>query len=443
MSKLDSVQKRLDLLSKISESKQEKFKLFLINRFREKNDSQQIDSLESGLEKITEYPNFFNLLGNFYQKDRDFKNAFQCYQMTLEENPDDYWANLHLATIYRQYLIDRQLLDLNLKRQVIIDKVIEIYDRLLLKHPDDKKCLRFLGKFYGNIGKSERSIPINRHLAEIIQSQPSNLSSTQSSFSPKNLLRFLVIGSMKSGTTSLFEAIGSHPDFVKPIVKEIQFFSLFIERGYEWYFSHFPQRDKPYFTGESSTSSFDYLQVPERIAASDLDLKFIVILRNPIDRVISNFYHLKSHHNLKGRSDFNQTISEQLNLLDPYRNLLIEMASGESAINSSLPIFQDYNQFFIMRSLYSIFIRNWLNFFPQEKMLILKLQEFTEKPHLHLSKIYDFLEVSQPKANNYQPHRANVGTYKPDQLSPQLKERLVNFLKPFNRILNKDFQLKF
>jgi tetratricopeptide (TPR) repeat protein len=434
------------ILQKMSVSQQEKLLLFWKERFekynREDNNEADKDNKFS-LEQIIEQQNFFNLLGSFYLKERNFKQAFHYYQIALIEDPDDYWTNFHIAKIYQKYLIDRQLLDIDLKRKVIIERIIDIYNRLLFKKPDDRQCLRALGKFYGHIGQFDRAIPINRRLAELIQDRSTDLSPTQSIDSSKNTLRFLVLGSMKSGTTTLLEAIGSHPDFVKPIVKEIQFFALFLERGYDWYFSHFPQRDRPYFTGESSTSSFDYLHVPERIKNSDLDLKFLIILREPIARIISNFFHLKAHYNLKVKTDLDATIAEQLDNLEPYRERLIAMAAGTMAIDPTLRIFQDYNRFFIMRSLYPIFIRNWYDFFPKEKIMILRMQDFTEKPKIHLKKIYKFLEVSVPETVSYRPHRANAGKIKATPLSPQIQERLANFLQPFNRILKKDFQLDF
>jgi tetratricopeptide (TPR) repeat protein len=437
---------KLAILQEMSESQQKKLLLFWKKRFEKddlKNDCKADNDNKFSLEQIIEQQNFFNILGDFYFKERELKQAFHYYQIALNENPDDYWTNLHVATIYQKYLIDRQILDIDLKRKDIIERIIDIYNRQLLKNPDDRKCLRLLGKFYGHIGQFDRAIPINRRLAELIQDRSSNLSPTQASDSSKNTLRFLVLGSMKSGTTTLFEAIGSHPDFVKPIVKEIQFFALFLERGYDWYFSHFPQRNRPYFTGESSTSSFDYLHVPERIKNSDLDLKFLIILREPISRIISNFFHLKAHYNLKVNTDLDATISEQLDILESYRESLIDMAAGKIAIDPTLPIFQDYNRFFIMRSLYPIFIRNWYNFFPKEKIAILRMQDFTEKPKIHLRKIYKFLEVSVPETISYKPHRANAGKIKATPLSPQIQERLANFLQPFNRILKEDFQLDF
>jgi tetratricopeptide (TPR) repeat protein len=432
MNLLYTKSEKLETLKGISKLEREGLKKFLLERFRQNNNRQQLENLASGgIEAIVNLTNFFHLLGDFYSRERNCNCALKYYQLSLGEDPDNYWSNIHLAAIYRQYLNDSQLLDIDLSRKVVIDRVLDIYNRLLDKQPNDTECLRLLGKFYGHIGKSDLAIAINSHLAEIIQTQPNNFSPIQSIASPQNILRFLVLGSMKSGTTSLFEAIGSHPDFVAPIIKEIQFFALFIERGYDWYFSHFPKRNSPYFTGESSTSSLDYLHVPELIKKSNLDLKFLIILRDPIARIISNFYHLKKHHQLRGERELNAEINRQLDVLENYRDRLVEMAAGKIAIDSQLPFFQDYNQFFIMRSLYVIFLRNWLNFFPPEKFMILRLPDFTEKPKIQLKKIYSFLEVSQPDK------------YKSDPLLPETQARLINFLQPFSQILKTDFQLDF
>ena len=57
---------------------------------------------------------------------------------------------------------------------------------------------------------------------------------------------FLIVGAMKSGTTSLFSYLVQHPGIVPPRVKEVHFFDIprNFRRGEAWYRAHFPTRTK-------------------------------------------------------------------------------------------------------------------------------------------------------------------------------------------------------
>ena len=46
---------------------------------------------------------------------------------------------------------------------------------------------------------------------------------------------FLLIGAMRSGTTSLFAHLAAHPDVFPAPEKELRFFDLYHERGMAWY----------------------------------------------------------------------------------------------------------------------------------------------------------------------------------------------------------------
>ena len=51
---------------------------------------------------------------------------------------------------------------------------------------------------------------------------------------------FVIIGAQKSGTSSLYHLLSQHP-YIRPAVrKELHYFSVFFDRGTEWYRSCFP-----------------------------------------------------------------------------------------------------------------------------------------------------------------------------------------------------------
>lgn len=101
----------------------------------------------------------------------------------------------------------------------------------------------------------------------------------------------LVIGAMKSGTTSLHHYLDLHPEIAMSKVKEVDFFTEEgnWSKGVDWYGRQLP--DAARVIGESSTSYSKfpiYKGVPARIRATIPDVKLIYVLRNPIERIVSS-----------------------------------------------------------------------------------------------------------------------------------------------------------
>jgi hypothetical protein len=100
---------------------------------------------------------------------------------------------------------------------------------------------------------------------------------------------FLVIGAMKSGTTTLSHHLGDHPDvFMLP--QEGQFFDRHPERGMDWYRDLFASATTPAI-GES-TPSYMYVEHVAPAVARDLPgVRAIAILRDPVRRAYSHYWH--------------------------------------------------------------------------------------------------------------------------------------------------------
>jgi len=129
--------------------------------------------------------------------------------------------------------------------------------------------------------------------------------------SEKKAPDFIIIGAQKAGTTWLWKMLDQHPGTSLPPQKEIHYFgsSELYSRGDDWYFSHFNGLDSSKVIGEASTSYFygplpywhnksDQIEIdeslpiiPELISQKFPDIKFIVILRDPVHRAISAYSH--------------------------------------------------------------------------------------------------------------------------------------------------------
>jgi Sulfotransferase family len=122
-----------------------------------------------------------------------------------------------------------------------------------------------------------------------------------------------LIGAMKAGTSYLRKLLNAHPDIYMCEPDEPSYFvdprqlrTLYPEmwerglwRSEERYLDLFrPAGDAP-ILGEASTA---YAKlplvpgVPERIAAFNREARFIYLLRDPVERAISHYWHMARHH---------------------------------------------------------------------------------------------------------------------------------------------------
>jgi len=173
------------------------------------------------------------------------------------------------------------------------------------------------------------------------------------------LPNFLFIGPAKSASTWIFEILRSHPQIFVPPCKDIYFFDKFYGKGLEWYSDHFPPFPGKVAVGELS---HDYLFSETACTRIKKDLpgvKLIVCLRNPIDRLFSDYLFTKKHG----------LVSE---------DIFDSMKSCPEILNQSL---------------YYRPIKNYIEQFGRERLLILDFNEIKKDPDKVSEKIYRFLDV--------------------------------------------------
>jgi hypothetical protein len=112
----------------------------------------------------------------------------------------------------------------------------------------------------------------------------------------KRLPDFIVIGAMKSATSTLHEQLAEHPGFFMTREKEPNFFSNDenYANGLSWYQSFFDGARATDLCGESSTH---YTKLPtypdtvQRMKAVLPQVKLIYMMRHPVDRLVSHYLH--------------------------------------------------------------------------------------------------------------------------------------------------------
>ncbi|MGY6627967.1 MAG: sulfotransferase domain-containing protein [Oceanicaulis sp.] len=200
---------------------------------------------------------------------------------------------------------------------------------------------------------------------------------------------FVIPGAMKSGTTTLADYLGMHPQISFARQKEP---NMIMRHDYDRLMPGFqppnPLRiDDEYkkcfdvaqsgqLTGEASTAYFADEKSPFLLKERNSKLKCIFILRDPIDRAYSAFNYLRS------------TFIESEN---KFYNALNSEILGER--DNIWPTWR-----FINYSKYQIHLRRWAQAFPREQMLLLEFEEFKFQPLDFVNKVYQFLEL--PMENN-------------------------------------------
>lgn len=116
---------------------------------------------------------------------------------------------------------------------------------------------------------------------------------------------FAIIGAMKCGTTTLHEQLALRSGFFMSRPKEPNFFSDESEfaRGVDWYAGLFAGADERQMCGESSTH---YTKIPthphaaERMHALLPKARLIYVMRDPVERLISQYLHEWSTREVEG-----------------------------------------------------------------------------------------------------------------------------------------------
>lgn len=107
----------------------------------------------------------------------------------------------------------------------------------------------------------------------------------------------LGIGGQKCASSWLHAIAGSHPEIVISSPKEVDFFSYYFDRGYQWYDSHFPVSETAKVRFESSPSYMIDPRAAGRAAAYNPNMQVLALLRDPVKRAFSNHMHeiIKGH----------------------------------------------------------------------------------------------------------------------------------------------------
>ncbi|MBX9948522.1 MAG: sulfotransferase [Candidatus Obscuribacterales bacterium] len=224
---------------------------------------------------------------------------------------------------------------------------------------------------------------------------------------------FFIAGAQRSGTTYLHTILTEHPEIElnQPWWPEPKFFlnedapSRIDEYLKKYYF----RNDEP-LHGEKSVCYMEHTEVIERIARSFPDARIIFILRDPVDRAISNYWY--SFGNQLENATIEQALMDESFAERPY---------DKAKIIGCPPYY------YLRRGKYSGYLDKYLEYFDRSQIKILVSEVFFNNARA-ISDLFEFLNI---KSDFSPPSMARkVNSYLPsdkDMSGSQVEKFLTNY----------------
>lgn len=209
----------------------------------------------------------------------------------------------------------------------------------------------------------------------------------------------IIIGSMKCGTTSLFDYLSLHPEICPSKPKEPEFFSekqnhkKHVKSYWDLWPTFEKQRHSVLLEGSTGYTKQPYeSNVAHKIYKTKINPYFIYIIRNPYDRIESHATHRNKTINI-----FNKRIQE--NMID---------------------ITKYYYQ-----------IRFYERYFSKSQIKVLTLEQLQEEPDKCLNDLFDFLNIQRIEIKHKNIHSNKTRGTSKKPLKAIIKNPKLKFAKKF------------
>jgi hypothetical protein len=215
----------------------------------------------------------------------------------------------------------------------------------------------------------------------------------------------MIIGAQKCGTTTLFRILNDHPSINGCDQKEPHFFSTAKNwrNGLDQYHMLFKEKEGALYFEASTTYTFyplRNLHIWDNIFDYNPNMKFIYIVRNPVDRIVSSYMHT-------------------------YERGYTDLDIGEALIKERL---------LIELTRYYTQISPYIKKFGRDKILLIDFEDLIKKKEMVLEQVSEFLLVDIKKFPKSDQVHANVsvGGHKKHHKydSPSLPLKVIRKFSP-------------
>lgn len=231
------------------------------------------------------------------------------------------------------------------------------------------------------------------------------------------LPHFLGLGVQKGGTTSLQRLLEQHPNVFLPRAKELHYFSLHYAKGEAWYKTHFEEAGAKQLCGEITPYYLFHPEAHKRISQLLPQAKLIVLLRDPIDRALSQYFHSK------------RLGLEPLELEKALKAEDSRLSGADQVLVHPDGRHQSHQEnSYLSRSRYEKQLPVWQKLYPPEQLLVMRSEDLFDKPDLVWERVLKFLELPLIPLPKTVP--ANAGQGESAKVVQELKSALRKQLQP-------------
>ncbi|XP_033631374.1 heparan sulfate glucosamine 3-O-sulfotransferase 5-like [Asterias rubens] len=195
------------------------------------------------------------------------------------------------------------------------------------------------------------------------------------------------IGVKKSGTTLLSWFMAHHPGIAHAKDVETHFFDRYFQLGLQYYKSRMTFASDDQLSFEKTPRYFVNPETPRLIRELlPRHVRFIINVRDPIERAISDFRHI-SEVNLSNGGKINASLTKN-------RTSITEGLRFTSEVMSPLNGSVFKNHTVIDTSIYAKHMERWLQYFPLAKFHFVDHAQLMINPSSEMNKIERFLNLT-------------------------------------------------
>lgn len=195
---------------------------------------------------------------------------------------------------------------------------------------------------------------------------------------------FIIAGTEKAGTTSVFRYLAEHPEVAASRRKETDFFRS--DGTLEEYAAHFPPADgRPVVMEASPGYLGEAEQVVPRMRAMVPDVKLLFILREPVDRFLSSFHFHRGRLNLPQELEFRE-----------YLDACLAYARASGAERAEVAARCGIAEWFLKVlefGGYAPYLRRYFEAFPREQIRVDFYDALCADPRAFMEGIGEFLGI--------------------------------------------------
>jgi hypothetical protein len=243
---------------------------------------------------------------------------------------------------------------------------------------------------------------------------------------------FLMVGAQRCGTTSLFRALLSHPNVLRPIMhKGVNYFDVNADKSWNWYLGHFPliaNARRKAAPGHDTAGVFEasgyymfHPHAPGRIAQALPNVKIVAMVRDPVERAYSAYKHEFA------RGFETETFERALELEDARIEPELARMVADPSYQSSAYRHQAYRR----RGHYAEQLAEFVSLLGPGSVHVVESERFFTEPEDEYIRLLEFLGLPTVMPPSFDQYNARPGS----PLDPALHAELRAHFRPHDEAL--------